>query len=546
MRTDSLRSLLLLTLIFTGLNCLKPVHMDDAVYYEFAAHIAERPLDPYGFEVDAGIPANHVLAPPVVLYWWALGLRLVGSNPCLWKMWMLPFGLLLVGSLYALTRRFARGLEMPLVWMTVLSPAFLPAWNLMLDVPATALSLFALALFFHACDRRSRGRAVLSGLVVGLAMQTKYTTFIAPAAMLVYGVLFQRKFLCLGAVTLGAVLFWAWEGFVISRYGESHFLYSLYQRDRTFCLRVVRSVLPLLGISGGVAPFLALLGLMALQVSRRVVRSAWVLVFLGYLLIALVPDNYTTWIRDPRNGHARFTLNHLVFGAFGLVASGIGLSVVRRVLVGGNINPSDCQDELETRTTSTRSAWFLVAWLALEVAGSLVISPFPAVRRVMGILVVGALLIGRLASQACWSRRQMNLVRGIVLAGIMLGGAFYAIDLHEAVAARQAAEDAAHYLQNLDPHAAVWCCGLWGFRFYAERAGMRVSKQHIRPGDWLVVGDPRFGAWPGPLDRLEVMTQRHLTDWIPLRTAACYYGGRTALEHHEGPRYTYRIYRLRY
>ena len=50
------------------------------------------------------------------------------------------------------------------VWMTVLSPAYLPGWNLMLDIPAQALGLFALTAFIRACDRRSFSLAVAAGL----------------------------------------------------------------------------------------------------------------------------------------------------------------------------------------------------------------------------------------------------------------------------------------------------------------------------------------------------------------------------------------------
>ena len=81
-------------------------------------------------------------------------------------------------------RRFAPGVELPLTVMTVLSPAILPSINLMLDVPALALSLASVYLFLGACDRDSFGRAALAGFVAGLAMQTKYTGAVAPAVML--------------------------------------------------------------------------------------------------------------------------------------------------------------------------------------------------------------------------------------------------------------------------------------------------------------------------------------------------------------------------
>src|SRR5436309_2471505 len=82
-----------LAVVFTLLNCLKPLHIDDAAYYCYARQIADAPLAPYGFEVLWGerpCPANRLLAPPVLLYWWAGGLRLFGDSPFLWKLWLLP------------------------------------------------------------------------------------------------------------------------------------------------------------------------------------------------------------------------------------------------------------------------------------------------------------------------------------------------------------------------------------------------------------------------------------------------------------------------
>ncbi len=182
--------LLMLASVFTLLNSLKPLHIDDTAYYYYASQAAREPLRPYGFQVfwyQEWEPANDVLAPPVLPYWWSLAIRLFGERPFLWKLWLFPFALLFVVSLHALFRRFARGLETPLLWMTVLSPTFLPGFNLMLDVPALALSLFALTLFFRAVScysLRAIVLAVLAGLVAGLAMQTKYTGSLAPAIML--------------------------------------------------------------------------------------------------------------------------------------------------------------------------------------------------------------------------------------------------------------------------------------------------------------------------------------------------------------------------
>src|SRR5580704_8079734 len=131
------------------MNAIKPLHMDDGAFYANAVQSAHHPLDPYGFTAfwaQWPEPGNWAVCPPMLPYWWGLGIHLFGDWPLMWKLWLLPLVAVFVFSLHSLFRRFSPGMEMPLVWMTALSPAFLPALNLMLDIPAIALGLAAICL----------------------------------------------------------------------------------------------------------------------------------------------------------------------------------------------------------------------------------------------------------------------------------------------------------------------------------------------------------------------------------------------------------------
>src|SRR5262249_28103413 len=112
--------------------------------------------------------------------------------PGLWKLGLLPWAVLLVWAVYSLWRRFCPGLEEPGAWLVVLSPALLPSFNLMLDVPALALGLAALEVFLRAADRCSHALAACAGLLAGLAVQTKYTALTMPAAMFLYWAVTSR------------------------------------------------------------------------------------------------------------------------------------------------------------------------------------------------------------------------------------------------------------------------------------------------------------------------------------------------------------------
>src|SRR6185503_15829631 len=153
---------LALALLLTLLNAPKPLHVDDGFFWQYARQIAVAPSDPYGFLSfldERPEPANQMLAPPVLPYWWAIGMRLFGERPLLWKLWLFPIVWLFTHSLHALLQRFAAGLEQPLLVLVVLSPVVLPALNLMLDIPALALSLCAFRLYLLASDTLERDPA---------------------------------------------------------------------------------------------------------------------------------------------------------------------------------------------------------------------------------------------------------------------------------------------------------------------------------------------------------------------------------------------------
>jgi hypothetical protein len=183
-----------------------------------------------------------------------------------------------------------------------------------------------------------------------------------------------------------------------------------------------------------------------------------------------------------------------------------------------------------------------VLWLVLEVAGYFALSPFAAVRRVLGVVVVGTLLAGRLAARTCRSPERAGLVHWAALAGVLLGLGFYGVDLREAWARKAAAERAARWVRRRQPDAIIWYAGGDGFQYYAERAGMRrlVPGAAPGPGEWLVTDASLAGLAPAPDAPAHVLT---VGDRLPLRTFLCYYGSGTPLEHHEGPRVTLAIYR---
>lgn len=526
-------ALVALALFVTLLNAAKPLTVDDSVYALFADHIAHHPLDPYGFRAWGVQEANTILAPPVFLYWWALAERLLGQAPALWKLWGFPFNLLLVVALHALGRRFARGLELPFVCAVTLSAAVLPCVNLMLDVPALALILLAVVLFLRACDADSLPWAAAAGVVAGVATQTKYTAFAAPAIMLLYAAVSGRWRLGLLAAFLTTAIFVGWEVLMARLYGHSHFWLALTANHEPLSAKV-RMVQPLFGYLGSTLAAGLPLALAALGRPARLVAAVAVLVALVFAFVAF-PAGAALPVRpEPR-------LTGVLFGGLG-VALAAALAVAAWRLLR---RPRD-EDGRAAGRWYLSADGFLVGWLLLEVVCYFVISPYPATRRLLGLAVVGTLLAFRLAARAAAGRA--GLVWGTVGLSFLLGALLFAVDFNGYYGQEVMACDLAHECREQGPGAGLWYFGNGAFEFYAERAGMRRligPDAAVSPGDWvLVLGgfEAEYAGHP-VASRCDPQGVREWRSVLPVRSQ--YQFGNVALARQDTPLVRVTLYRVR-
>jgi hypothetical protein len=393
--------------------------------------------------------------------------------------------------------------------MAALSPSVLPFLNLMLDVPALSLSLAGFALFLAASDRGSLGMAALAGLVAGLGMQTKYTAATAVAAMLAYGALFARLRHALAAAAVAAGVFVGWEAFVAWRYGQSHLLQGMAYlgplRMGASTLAALVWSLGFLTLVGALAPPVGVLALAALGAPASALRAGALGVLFAFAAIPFLPP---PGIPDPelwprlRGAPAEEWL----FAGLGLATSALVLAVAAR----------------SVRRSGAREDLFLAAWLAIEIAGFVALSPFLAARRVIGPVLAGLLLCGRAALVRLGPDRARRALRAPLALGAALGALFATAELADALAIRDAVRAAARRIEELDHRAGqgtVWYLGHWGFQFYAEQLGMRPvvpGESRLRRGDWLVAPEgisKQSVRAPGASPRAERIEVRSRSPW---------------------------------
>ncbi|QDU22882.1 glycosyltransferase family 39 protein [Urbifossiella limnaea] len=534
--------LLILAGVVTLANAAKPVVVDDTAYLAFARHIAAAPADPYGFELfwyDAPEPAMDILCPPVLPYWLAAGVRVVGVEPVLLKLWLFPVAWLLAWALRDLLRRFAPGTEAAALPLIVLSPAVLPMVNLMLDVPAAALGLAALAVFARAADRGSWCLAVGAGLLAALAMQTKYTALVAPAVLGWYGLTHRRLALAVVAVAAAAGGFAAWEGLVQLKYGTSHFLHHAGQQAASedgWLADKFDLVAPLAGHLGVLGVGFALYAQRSLGLPRGLIAGGAVLWLIGAALIAVTSgaDAVLVGTRE----HPKLTLPTLVWRTTGAAVLLTALAAALRLL--GRRDARDAGN------------WFVVGWVLLELGGYFGMTPFPAARRVIGV----SLAVGVLAARVVSRTPARPPARWVVPFGVGAGVLLAALDGYDALPEKVLAERAAAVIPA---GSRAWYVGHWGFQFYCERAGMTpavVGASRLSEGDYLVL--PRFPAeadfprpfagwlWfpPEPPAGAEVVAEFVWDDGLKAQTVPNLYGGTEPVVGRDHPRLRVAVYRL--
>jgi hypothetical protein len=130
-----------------------------------------------------------------------------------------------------------------------------------------------------------------------------------------------------------------------------------------------------------------------------------------------------------------------------------------------------------------------------------------------------------------------------------MGLAYYSVDLREAQAEKQAAQRIAARFVPSTPEGKRWCLGSWALQYYSGRAGFEPAvpdRTRLNAGDVLMVRDPSMSARALALspDQIQPLDRIVISDALPVRTVTCFYGGRTPLEHHEGPRVAVSVYRV--
>ncbi len=457
----------------------KAVHIDDVYFLEIAGNVLKDPLRPFAGaealeDIDYRVFAQagrcpdtfaSMSHPPLVSYVMALVARLDGGFRELPL--HLAFDLFALGAalaMYDLAKRFTRP-SLVTTLLLVSSPVFvISAQSLMTDMPALALSLAALALFIRGTDRSLGPALLLSGVLAGLAILTRYSALLVLPLLCAYAVA-QGRVRKAWPALLGvcAVLgLWVAQNLVV--HGELHIVasarhYRLFYAGRGFdWTGLLNNTLGDMSGLGGTS-FIAAVLLLATGLCRRVVTFA-----LGLFAAAMV------FVVRPA-GIERLDL-YSVLEVIAVAASFAGGVLL---LVEASWVEALWPASSATRVVGAgeRDSIFLAAWLLLSIGGALLLLPFGTARYLLPVLPpLWIVLVRRF-----WDRdpapARIRTAAGLVIAqGLALSLVLGTVDQDYAGRYR----DLAARMRESYPNRTVWFVGEWGFRYYMGQAGGRYLK----------------------------------------------------------------------
>jgi len=174
--------ILIIIIVFIFYNSFfinKAIHIDDPFTIFSAKSVSASFFRPLASGFFLGNP-------PFLGYYYAPIIKVFGEKEAWLHIFYLPFSLLAIVSMYFLCLRFSKKDLLPMLSL-ICTPAFIiSSQNIMLDIPLLGFFLAGIVLFIYGIDRNNNFLLILSGLVTGLAILTKYSGLMLIPILFIY------------------------------------------------------------------------------------------------------------------------------------------------------------------------------------------------------------------------------------------------------------------------------------------------------------------------------------------------------------------------
>lgn len=467
---------LAITIPFAG----QPLHIDDAIYWDFArtdlAHPFQLHIPDYRL-MGQDVSAFRDTHPPADQFYMAALMSVTGSDSeTVLHLGFIVFPLIMGISMFFLARRFTQNALLATLLLLATPTVMTMSHTLMGDAPMLALWLAATAAYILGVDRDDHRLLLLAGVMAVLAVFTGYQAFILVLLLPLYALLNRRlSFRTLWPVALPLLGFGLYCLYSLRLYDDlPRFKHTGgLSTDRSQVLERIQGTLMMIG-GASVFPLL----LAAVFSLRRKRYLALPVIFVGCLMLGLF--NY-------RNGQqpVASTVLFIVFLTAGVsatlaITSGTVLQLAR----------------LFRGRETDRAYLFLGLWLLATGAMVVVLLPHATAKYTLPLLAPLVLLLLMEVETVVPARLARTLVIGAFLLTCVNGAIVSAADYQMAKSNRDFVEG---FAAQFHPEAGgdVWFVGEWGFRHYMEERGYRYltsTNDSPREGDLVVRAE--FSDWP--------------------------------------------------
>ncbi len=458
----------------------KPLEIDDDFFVHCARLFTEAPFDPFSqVHFYLGAPTRVFDQPQPLLWSYLLAgvLAVAGETPEAMHLATFAFAVLGLHGLVLLARRLGVS---PLAATALVggSSAFLVMGSsIMPDVPFVGCALAALGRLVRGVDEGRRRDLVASGVFAGAAFLIRYTGIVLLPLLLVYPLLARRlRARSFVPAAVAAAIGIGWELLALASFGAPHFLGTLGAWSRPLTTeRALAAVFAQLVQLGGQRPAL---GLAVVTVALRP-RGVWIVLAAAAVaasLGAIVPERHAPWLV-------------VLFAWPATVVLADAAARLGRAALGRFSRDGDGRDPLRQLCALwlLGSAFLVTSYV--HVAAKYMLLPLPA-----AVL----LLLDGLAGLAGRAREAGRVLLAVSILATIVLGLLVALSDARWASTHRAFFDTA-FQTYAHPQGTAYVSAEWGFRYYAERRGLRVYRgEALGPADRVFCLDTQISLCPRP------------------------------------------------
>lgn len=472
-----LRDMLAIVLLLTAalapfLN--RALHLDDPFYVWVAQHIAQHPLDFYGFNLNwNGLDETvHEINknPPGISYYLALAGSLFGWHEGTYHAALMLVAIAAGLGIYMLAERVTKHALMATL-VAVASPVFiLSATNVMAEMGMLMLYVWGLYFWMRGIQENRFRLLLIGGALAALSTLTKYYGLSAIPLFLAYGIVEKRRVgMWALALLVPLAILALYEFYTARLYGQGHLTGSILYAEQSDLRRHATHIRIVIGLAfAGGCMFPA-------AIYSLFLWPRWMLALMGISILA-----GTSFLGGSMLGH--FFVVEPDLGDEKLLYT---LQFTVMIVAGINLLLLAIRDLYVKRDAISV---LLLLWLV----GTLVF----AVRLNWAIngrsLLAAAVPVGLYVARAWEMRRPEGPVSAwrkygaLIPAGVLAMAVAYA-DYTQANVFRSAA-----YQLSKDfggPNHTLWYQGHWGFQYYMDKVGgkhTRTTGIDVSDGDFFV------------------------------------------------------------